>query len=76
MERAPGTGKMPKVKTNKTAAKRFKISASGKFMFERSHLNHLMMCKKDGGRARRMKQEGEVFKGEVKKTRRLLPNSL
>jgi large subunit ribosomal protein L35 len=67
---------MPKVKTNKTAAKRFKISASGKLMFERSRLNHLMMNKKDGGRVRRMQQEGEVFKGEVKKTRRLLPNSL
>jgi large subunit ribosomal protein L35 len=67
---------MPKVKTNKTAAKRFKISATGKLMFERSRLNHLMMNKKDGGRVRRMQQEGEVFKGEVKKTRRLLPNSL
>ena len=32
--------KMPKVKTNKTAAKRFKISGTGKLMFERSHLNH------------------------------------
>ena len=67
---------MPKVKTNKTAAKRFKITGTGKLMFERSHLNHLMMCKKDGGRARRMGLEGEVFKGEVKKTRRLLPNDL
>lgn len=67
---------MPKVKTNKTAAKRFKVSGSGKFMFEKSRLNHLMMCKKDGGRARRMKQEGSVPSCEVYKTRRLLPNSL
>jgi large subunit ribosomal protein L35 len=66
---------MPKCKTNKTAAKRFKISGTGKLMFEHSHLNHLMMCKKNGGRARRMKMEGEVFAGEVKKTKRLLPNS-
>jgi hypothetical protein len=33
------------------------------------------MCKKNGGRARRMKMEGEVFAGEYKKTKRLLPNS-
>ena len=66
---------MPKVKTNKTAAKRFRITGTGKIMFEKSHLNHLMMCKKNGGRARRMKLEGEVFKGERHKTLRLLPNS-
>ena len=66
---------MPKVKTNKTAAKRFKITGTGKLMFNRSKLNHLMMSKKDGGRARRMKQEGEVFAGEMQKTKRLLPNS-
>lgn len=67
---------MPKCKTNKTAAKRFKISGTGKFMFEHSHLNHLMMCKKRGGRIRRMNQEGVVCGGERHKVKRLLPNSL
>ena len=66
---------MPKVKTNKTAAKRFKITGTGKLMFEHSRLNHLMMNKKGGGRIRRMQQDGEVFSGETKKTKRLLPNS-
>jgi large subunit ribosomal protein L35 len=66
---------MPKVKTNKTAAKRFKITGTGKLMFERSRLNHLMMCKKNGGRARRMRLEGEVVSAERAKIRRLLPNS-
>ena len=70
-----GNAKMPKVKTNKTAAKRFKITGTGKLMFEHSRLNHLMMSKKDGGRARRMKQEGEPVAGERAKIRRLLPNS-
>ena len=65
---------MPKVKTNKTAAKRFKISGTGKMMFEKSRLNHLMMNKKRGGRVRRMNQEGVVCAGERNKTRRLLPN--
>jgi large subunit ribosomal protein L35 len=67
---------MPKCKTNKTAAKRFKISGTGKMMFEKSRLNHLMISKKDGGRVRRMNQEGVVSKGERNKIKRLLPNSL
>jgi len=67
---------MPKVKTNKTAAKRFKITGTGKLMFEHSRLNHLMTSKKDGGRARRMNQEGEVQGGDRRKVRRLIPNSL
>jgi len=67
---------MPKVKTNKTASKRFKITGTGKLMFAHSRLNHLMMSKKRGGRARRMNQDGQVDIGEMKKTRRLLPNSL
>ena len=67
---------MPKVKTSKTAAKRFRITGTGKVMFERSHLNHLMMCKKRGGRTRRMNQDGVVVSGEMNKIKRLLPNSL
>ena len=67
---------MPKCKTNKTAAKRFKITGTGKLMFQHSHLNHLMMSKKDGGRARRMKLDGQVTGGALDRTKRLLPNSL
>jgi large subunit ribosomal protein L35 len=67
---------MPKCKTNKTASKRFKITCTGKVMYEKSHLNHLMMAKKDGGRARRMKLEGVVCAGDMRKVKRLLPNSL
>lgn len=65
---------MPKCKTNKTAAKRFKLTGTGKLMYEHSRLNHLMMCKKNGGRARRMNQEGQLMGGEVNKVKRLLPN--
>ena len=67
---------MPKCKTNKTAAKRFKITGTGKMMYEHSRLNHLMMSKKNGGRARRMNQDGQVLGGDRGKTKRLLPNSL
>jgi large subunit ribosomal protein L35 len=64
---------MPKCKTNKTAAKRFKVTGTGKLMFEHSRLNHLMMSKKNGGRARRMNQEGQVQGGDIAKTKRMLP---
>jgi large subunit ribosomal protein L35 len=67
---------MPKVKTHKTAAKRFKVSGTGKLMYEKSHLNHLMMSKKRGGRIRRMQQEGVVPASDVRKIRRLLPNTI
>jgi len=67
---------MPKCKTHKTAAKRFKTTGTGKLMYEKSHLNHLMMAKKDGGRARRMKLEGVVPKTDMNKIRRLLPNGV
>jgi large subunit ribosomal protein L35 len=67
---------MPKCKTNKTAAKRFKITGTGKLMFEHSRLNHLMMNKKNGGRTRRMRLDGQVMGGEIDKVKRLLPNSL
>jgi len=45
-------------------------------MYNKSHRNHLMMCKKDGGRARRMGAEGQVLGGEIAKVKRLLPNGL
>jgi large subunit ribosomal protein L35 len=67
---------MPKVKTNKTAAKRFKVTGTGKLMFERSRLNHLMMSKKNGGRVRRMNQNGEVTAADRPRIARLLPNGL
>lgn len=33
---------MPKLKTRKAAAKRFKVTGSGKFMRRRAFLNHLL----------------------------------
>lgn len=67
---------MPKVKTNKTAAKRFKVTGTGKLMFEHSRQNHLMMSKKRGGRVRRMNQDGVLRPEEMAKTKRLLPNTI
>ena len=65
---------MPKVKTNRTAAKRFKVTGTGKLMYRKQRLNHLMYKKRRGGRLRRMHQEGELSAADRAKTRRLLPN--
>ena len=62
---------MPKAKTNKTAAKRFKITGSGKITRRKSHNNHQFLHKK-ASRKRRLEQEPEIFQGERKRMKRLL----
>ena len=65
---------MPKVKTRKTAAKRFKVTGTGKLMYEHSRMNHLKINKRKS-RLRRMTLEGQATGGEKDKIRRMLPNS-
>jgi ribosomal protein L35 len=36
---------MPKIKTNRAAAKRFKKTGTGKFVFAKSHANHILTKK-------------------------------
>jgi|GEM_PF-161716 large subunit ribosomal protein L35 len=62
---------MPKIKTNKTAVKRFKITGTGKITRRASHNNHQFLHKK-ASRKRRLEQEPEIFQGEQKRMRRLL----
>ncbi|MCW5935108.1 MAG: 50S ribosomal protein L35 [Fimbriimonadia bacterium] len=62
---------MPKIKTSKTAAKRFKRTASGKLMRKHASNSHLFLSKVPS-RKRRLDKEGEVFKGEMKRMNRLL----
>jgi len=62
---------MPKIKTNKSAVKRFKITGAGKITRRASHNNHQFLHKK-ASRKRRLEQEPEVFQGEQKRMRRLL----
>lgn len=65
---------MPKIKTRKTAAKRFKITATGKVLHGHARMNHLMM-KKSGSRERRLELETQVVKGELKKIKKMLPGT-
>lgn len=62
---------MPKLKTNKTAVKRFKVTGTGKITRRKSHNNHQFLHK-SAARKRRLEQEPELFKGEKKRVKRLL----
>lgn len=66
---------MPKVKTNKTAAKRFKLTGTGKLMHRHARMNHLKV-NKTSTRNRRLSMDGQVVGGERAKIRRMLPNGL
>ena len=63
--------KMPKQKTKKTAAKRFKITGSGKIMRRKSYNNH-MFFNKSGSQKRRLDQPAELSKTEEKRVKRML----
>lgn len=61
---------MPKQKTHRGAAKRFKLSATGKVLRRRSMKSHIL-TKKTTKRKRRLRQPAEVV-GKFKKTVREL----
>ena len=62
---------MPKKKTNKAAAKRFKVGARGKITFGRSGKGHLLLCK-SRKRKRHLRKGGTLCKSEQERVRVLL----
>ena len=62
---------MPKMKTHKGAAKRFKVTARGKIMREKAFKSHIL-TKKNAKRKRRLGTEGQVSASDLKKVKRLL----
>ena len=64
--------RMPKIRTKKSAAKRFKVTATGKIMRRNTGKGHLMM-KKSGSRKRRLTLESGVASGERQKIHRMVP---
>lgn len=64
---------MPKIKTCKSAAKRFKITGTGKIMRRNARKGHLMI-NKCGSRRRRLSKDSTVSHGEIQKIHRLVPN--
>jgi large subunit ribosomal protein L35 len=64
---------MPKIKTNRSAAKRFKKTGTGKFVFSKSHRNHIL-TKKTTKRKRGLRQSQIIDKTNKKGIKLLLPN--
>ena len=63
---------MPKIKTKRGAAKRFKVSKSGKVMRRRGFKSHILSTK-SRKRKRRLRQAESVSSYESKTMRRLVP---
>lgn len=65
---------MPKLKTNRGAAKRFKKTGKGGFKRAQSHLNHIL-TKKTPKRKRQLGSTQQVADSDVKAVRKMLPYS-
>ena len=65
---------MPKVKTNRGAAKRFKKTGTGKFKRSSSHMNHIL-TKKSSKRKRHLRASSIISDGDIKSIKKLLPYS-
>jgi large subunit ribosomal protein L35 len=63
---------MPKLKTNRGAAKRFRVTASGRFKRAQSHKNHIL-TKKSTKRKRQLRQGEYVNARDEATARQLLP---
>lgn len=64
---------MPKIKTRRSAAKRFELTGSGKYRRRRQNMRHIL-TKKSPGRKMRLGQVSVVDKANEKAVRRMLPN--
>jgi large subunit ribosomal protein L35 len=62
---------MPKMKTHRGAAKRFKVTGSGKITRRKANLNHILE-KKSPKRKRRLARGAEVTGGDRDHVRRQL----
>ncbi len=62
---------MPKMKTNKTAAKRFKVTATGKIKRAKAYRSHIL-GKKTSKRKRKLRKPGFVDKTNASDIKKLL----
>ncbi len=64
---------MPKIKTNRAAAKRFKKTGSGKFKFKKAFAGHIL-TKKSTKKKRGLRKAEMLDATNLKAVRRMLPN--
>ena len=62
---------MPKLKTNRGAAKRFKRTASGKFKRSQAYLNHIL-TKKETKQKRNLTKTSIVNKSDEKNIKKMI----
>lgn len=63
---------MPKMKTNRGAAKRFKATGSGKIRRSKAFTSHIL-TKKSTKRKRNLRKAGLIDGSDVKAVKRMLP---
>ena len=62
---------MPKMKTKKSAAKRFKVTGSGKVVYNKSGNRHLS-TKKSPKRKRHLRKETSMSKAMTARTKKMI----
>lgn len=63
---------MPKMKTNRGAAKRFKVTGTGEIVYSKSHANHIL-TKKTSKRKRTLRKPNVIDKSNKGMLKRLIP---
>ena len=63
---------MPKMKTSKTAAKRFKLTGTGKLKRSKAYKNHIL-AKKTTKRKRNLRKPAMTDGSNVKNMKKILP---
>jgi len=63
---------VPKIRTNRGAAKRFRITGSGKIRIKRAYMRHIL-TKKAQKRKRQLRRPGILKGPDEKKVRKLIP---
>jgi len=62
---------MPKIKTNRGAKKRFRVTGSGKLRRNHAYMNHIL-TKKTTKRKRKLRKSAEISPANERQVRRLL----
>jgi large subunit ribosomal protein L35 len=62
---------MPKMRSNRGAAKRFRVTATGKIKRHSSHHSHIL-TKKSSKRKRKLRQEGQVAATDAPRVHRMI----
>ncbi len=62
---------MPKMKSQRGAAKRFRVTATGKIKRGHSHASHIL-TKKSAKRKRKLRKQDYVSDGDYERVRRMI----